>query len=318
MSSGHIRRRGAHSWELKFALGRDSITGRRKTHISSFRGSKREASAELTRLMASATGGDYVNPTKITVAEFFGRWLVDWAGTNTTAKTAEGYALTVKSYITPHLGALLLQRLDPITLNTLYGTLLREGGRNGHKLSARSVSNVHRLIHAALAHAVKWRLIVRNPADDVHPPRVESRQTISVFQRTKREDCRNDGLTASAIIGGYVDSSKITVTEFLGRWLRDWAGSNVTPKTVEGYTLIARSYVDLHLGAMQLQKLKPITLTEFYADLLREGGHNGRKLSPRSVGNVHRLLHAAMAHAVKWELITANPADSASAPRSRA
>ena len=122
-------------------------------------------------------------------------------------------------------------------------------------------------------------------------------------------------LTASAITGGYVDSSKITVTEFLDRWLHDWAGSNVTPKTVEGYALIARSYVNPHLGAMQLQKLKPIALTEFYANLLRAGGHDGRKLSPRSVGNVHRLLHAALEHAVKWGLITANPADNVSAPR---
>jgi integrase len=84
---------------------------------------------------------------------------------------------------------------------------------------------------------------------------------------------------------------------------------------VEGYALIARSYVNPHLGAMQLQKLKPIALTEFYAKLLREGGHDGRKLSSRSVGNVHRLLHAALAHAVKWGLITANPADNVSAPR---
>ena len=136
------------------------------------------------------------------------------------------------------------------------------------------------------------------------------------FKGTKREAIAEmTRLTASAITGGYVDSSKITVTEFLDRWLRDWAGGNVTPKTVEGYALIARSYVNPHLGAMQLQKLKPIALTEFYANLLREGGHNGRKLSPRSVGNVHRLLHAALEHAVKWGLITANPADNVSAPR---
>jgi integrase len=51
---------------------------------------------------------------------------------------------------------------------------LREGGRNGRKLSARSVGNVHRLLHAALTHAVAWGLIFQNPSDSVSPPRSEA------------------------------------------------------------------------------------------------------------------------------------------------
>jgi hypothetical protein len=32
--SGHIRRRGARSWELKFDLGRHPVTGKRETLIT--------------------------------------------------------------------------------------------------------------------------------------------------------------------------------------------------------------------------------------------------------------------------------------------
>jgi hypothetical protein len=39
---GHIRRRGARSWELKFDVGVDA-KGNRKTRYSSFKGTKRDA-----------------------------------------------------------------------------------------------------------------------------------------------------------------------------------------------------------------------------------------------------------------------------------
>jgi hypothetical protein len=51
MSQGHIRRQGDGSWEIKFDLGRDPLTGRRITKYRTFRGNKREAQAELTRLL---------------------------------------------------------------------------------------------------------------------------------------------------------------------------------------------------------------------------------------------------------------------------
>jgi hypothetical protein len=52
--TGHIRRRGQRSWEIKFDLGTDPATGKRLTRYHSFKGTKREAEAELIRLKAGA------------------------------------------------------------------------------------------------------------------------------------------------------------------------------------------------------------------------------------------------------------------------
>ena len=164
--TGHIRRSGRASFELKF-----NVAG--KTQYRSFKGTKREAIAEMTKLTASALTGSYVDGNKITVEEFLSRWLRDWVESNVSAKTIDRYAQIIK-YINPHLGPVQLQKLRPIALNEFYAKLLREGGRNGRKLSARSVSNVHRLLHVALKHAVKWGLIPRSPADDIRAPRCES------------------------------------------------------------------------------------------------------------------------------------------------
>jgi hypothetical protein len=71
---GHIRQRGKQSWLLKFDLGRDA-SGKRITRHVTFRGTKREAQAELNRLLNRRNEGTYVDPTKMTVAEYLEHWL---------------------------------------------------------------------------------------------------------------------------------------------------------------------------------------------------------------------------------------------------
>ena len=77
--SGHIRRRGEQSWELKFDIGADPLTGKLATKYRAFKGTKKEAQAELVRLINSAHQGDFVDPSKTTLSEFLDRWLRDWA-----------------------------------------------------------------------------------------------------------------------------------------------------------------------------------------------------------------------------------------------
>lgn len=122
--SGHIRRRGERSWELKFDIGCDPLTRRRKTRYHSFKGTKREAQAELTRLLAQAGEGTSVDPAKSTVAE-----LLDiWATGNTSAKTCERCRGLMNNQVKPHIGALPIQKLRPVHLAELYATLLEKGG----------------------------------------------------------------------------------------------------------------------------------------------------------------------------------------------
>lgn len=103
--SGHIRRRGERSWELRFELGaRDPVTGKRNRRISSFKGTRREAELELARLVTQHAAGDGVDPTKSTVAEFAERWVRDWASMNLGAKSLERYRQVLRLNITPHIG----------------------------------------------------------------------------------------------------------------------------------------------------------------------------------------------------------------------
>src|SRR5215472_4761112 len=177
--TGHIRRRGERSWEIKFDTGRDSLTGRRLTKYHSFKGTKREAAAELVRLKAVADKGEYIDPSKVTLSEFLDRWET-WAETQVSAKTLERYKELASHHIRPHLGGMRVQKLRPVNFAALYGKLQCSKHEGGAALAPRTVGHVHRLMHRVLGSAVQWGLLAANPVATAKPPRV-SRTEIEIL-----------------------------------------------------------------------------------------------------------------------------------------
>jgi len=170
--SGHIRRRGKRSFELKFDAGSDPLTGKRRIRYQSFKGTRRAAEIELARLVSENAAGGGIDPNKATLAEFLDRWDRDWATSNVEGKTIERYRELIALYVKPHLGAVRVQKLRPVHLNELYAKLLREGGKGGRQLAPRTVGHVHRLMHRALGHAATWGIASQNVASVVNPPKV--------------------------------------------------------------------------------------------------------------------------------------------------
>ena len=66
---GHIKSRSPGSWSIVLSLGQGQ-DGKPRYKWSTVRGSKRDAQAELTRLLRSQDSGAYIEPSKITVAEY--------------------------------------------------------------------------------------------------------------------------------------------------------------------------------------------------------------------------------------------------------
>jgi integrase len=168
--TGHIRRRGERSWELKFDIDADPLTGKRRTRHHSFKGTKREAEAELVRLKAIANRGDYVEASKLTVGDFLDRWEA-WAATQVSAKTLERYTELLRHHVRSHLGEARIQRLRTVDFAVLYGKL-QTAKPAGAGLAPRTVGHVHRLLHRVFGHAVKWSVIATNPVAAAEPPRV--------------------------------------------------------------------------------------------------------------------------------------------------
>jgi integrase len=162
--------------------------------------------------------------------------------------------------------------------------------------------------------------------DTGRDPKTGKRKThFRSFKGTKRQaEAALARLLSQANDGLYLDPTKETVAQFFERWDRDWASTNVGPKSLERYRQIIRLNIVPFLGAIPIQKLRAVHLSELYAILLRRGrsrraGDVGEEitkgLAARTVGHVHRVLHRALGHAVKWSLIQQNAAANVDAPR---
>jgi len=92
----------------------------------------------------------------------------------------------------------------------------------------------------------------------------------------------------------------MTVSEYLDRWLADYAKPKVSPKTHERYQEMIDGHIRPVLGAYLLPKLAPLHIQSFYSQALASGRWDGRGgLSAQSVVHFHRVLHTALAQAVK-------------------
>jgi integrase len=175
---GHIQQRGKNSFRLKFDAGQDEKTGKRKTQFVTFRGTKRQAQIKLAELITAVDQSKYVEPSKVTVAEWVRARVDHWeAAGDISARTAQRYRQLVEHQIAPHIGAKLLQKLRTLDIETWH-TTLRTGGRvrgNGD-LSARTIGHAHRVLSKALREAAKNELVVKNVVAAESAPKVDNEE----------------------------------------------------------------------------------------------------------------------------------------------
>ncbi len=109
--------------------------------------------------------------------------------------------------------------------------------------------------------------------------------------------------------GILADGIHATVQEYLENWLENVHRSTIRPTTYLNYSKLLRNYLVPGLGKIKVQKLTPQQVQAFCAKKIHEG------LSPKTVNNVHGLLHKALDNAVKWSLLSRNVCDVVTPPR---
>jgi hypothetical protein len=126
--AGHIRKRGANSWELRWPLpaGPD---GKRRIGTETLKGSsEREASRLLAQRVAEADSGMAAVPGKLTFGDW---WLSAFAG-DIKPITRQWYAATCRLYLVPVLGRVRLRDLSPLHI--------RKPSRSGKPKAATAAS----------------------------------------------------------------------------------------------------------------------------------------------------------------------------------
>ena len=157
---GSIRRRYKGTWSLILDLGyqTDPKTGlrKRKQRWVTFRGTKQLAEKHLNELVRAAGRGEFVEKSKLTVAEWFTEWLEK--AIKPPAKrpgTYRVYHHVINDKLIPAFGTLRLQELKAADLKHYY---------THQQLSPSTLAQHHAIIHGALKAAVLDGLVTRNVA----------------------------------------------------------------------------------------------------------------------------------------------------------
>jgi integrase len=165
--TGTLRRRADGRWEGRFwQLGtngewrRASVQGREKADVE-------------RRLRAAIVGRDTgvvaLQTGKLNAGDYLREWLASVEPT-LRGRTFDSYKTILRIHLLPRLAKLPLVKLSPLHVQRVHTEMLDAGA------SAKTVRNAHAVLYSALDRAVRFRLIVSNPAAVVRPPRIARRE----------------------------------------------------------------------------------------------------------------------------------------------
>lgn len=136
----------------------------------------------------------------------------------------------------------------------------------------------------------------------------------SITGKTQKEVSQKlKAATAAIDSGTYTAPCKMTLGQWLDIWKEEYLGA-VKPSTVCSYKATIRNHLTPGLGAIRLDALDSHTIQSFYNSLEKpSNGQDG--ISPKTIKNVHGVLHKSLQQAVANGYIRYNPADACILPR---
>jgi len=126
----------------------------------------------------------------------------------------------------------------------------------------------------------------------------------SIMGKTQKEVAQKlKAATAALDAGTYKAPCKMSVGEWLDTWIAEYLG-NVKPLTQQNYAKQVNKHLKPALGATKLETLEAHTIQKFYNSLSESG------LSPKTVKNIHGVLHSALQQAIENKYIKYNPTEA--------
>lgn len=168
----------------------EDVQRRRERTRGGFR-TKKLAQEALDKAKVAVQEGEYVEPSKLTVADYLVRMWLPSIKASLRPSTYQSYRMQIETYILPRLGSIWLQKLGPEAIGALYADLLDDGKVHRAKpvpkasggeiattsepvkrgLSPVSVRHTHAVGRRAFRDAVKRQYLKRNPFDAVDQPK---------------------------------------------------------------------------------------------------------------------------------------------------
>lgn len=176
--SGSIRLRSNGEYEGRYTTGRHPVTGKQMQKSITGK-TKRDVEQKLRKICTEIQDGTYMEPSRLTVQEWAAMWL-DMYTSNIKPGTRVLYERQVRLYIVPHLGRKKMAKLTTHDIQGMYAKLM--AGNDGTTLTAKSIKNLHGVLHKMLEKAFKTGGIRANPSNACELPSIRGKE-IKAFTR---------------------------------------------------------------------------------------------------------------------------------------
>lgn len=185
---GSVKRSRNGTWYFVVDTTPPGAVRREQTRRRGFP-TRREAQAALTRTIRDLTDRTYVAPARQTLGDYLTTTWLPAITATVRPSTLDSYSRNIRINVaTKAVASVPLQQVAAPMLNALYADLL--AGTTRRALSPRTVAYVHTILHRAFRDAVRWNLIVRNPADQADPPRARPSERVRARTWTGAEIAR--------------------------------------------------------------------------------------------------------------------------------
>ncbi len=136
------------------------------------------------------------------------------------------------------------------------------------------------------------------------------RKRRTIFGKTKQAvQNKLHKLLSEVAAGTPVEPHRMTVGEFMDRWLTGAAKTVVKPTTYANYEGVIKNHIKPHLSGVPLQKLAVIHIQGLYSAMARDGK------SAETIRLTHAVLRRALKQGVRWRLIPYNVCADVDRPR---
>ena len=156
-------------WEARITTGYDPGTGKQLQRSITGK-TQREVSQKLRELTTEIDRGTYLKPSKLSLKQWLSTWSQDYLN-SVKESTVFLYKENIRLYIDPALGEVKLEALTTPMIQHFYNQL-SSGTKDRKPLSAKTVKNIHGVLHKALQQAVAIGFLRFNPSDACVLPRV--------------------------------------------------------------------------------------------------------------------------------------------------
>ena len=199
-SEGSIYKDKNGRWRGAVTLYCENGTPKRK-YISGR--TKREVTEKVNKLLNEVKYNDYTEPSKITFYEWLMIWIDMYCIGQLKPSTTVNYEAYIDRHIKSSIGNIKLCDLTPLMLQRFYQEKYKNGRLDGTGgLSAKTMHNLHTMIHTALDKAYKMGYVNRNVSDLVTVPKIvkQERRFFTVEEQTELQKYLPDERIGMAVL----------------------------------------------------------------------------------------------------------------------